>query len=271
MARVKWIKLFTDLFEDEKIIMLSTRQNGESLILTWLKLLCLAGKINDGGAITIGEQKPYTAEMISSIFHKPLDETNSALDIFEEYDMISRKNGIVKILSWDRYQNVKSLKKIKEANANKQEEKRKEERRDIEIREERIREGEGEEEGEKEKVSQKEKSAISTLPPQKATATESEVKTLFPSLIIDTTPAHTYSDYSSALYEYNRSEFARTSFKTLSLLDKHLLKITQGCYQDYKKSVMDSSKMFIPQTYTKEEIDSVFRDVKDIDIDNWDV
>ncbi|MBO5773511.1 MAG: phage replisome organizer N-terminal domain-containing protein, partial [Clostridia bacterium] len=139
MARVKWIKLFTDLFEDEKIIMLSTRQNGESLILMWLKLLCLAGKINDGGAITIGEQKPYTAEMLSKILHKTLDETNSALDIFEEYDMISRKNGIVKILSWDRYQNVKSLKKIKVANAKKQEEKRKEERRDIEIRDERIR------------------------------------------------------------------------------------------------------------------------------------
>ena len=33
----------------------------------------------------------------------------------------------------------------------------------------------------------------------------------------------------------------------------------------------DSKDMVMKQVYTKEEIDSVFRDVKDIDIDNWDI
>ncbi|MBO5774198.1 MAG: DnaD domain protein, partial [Clostridia bacterium] len=33
----------------------------------------------------------------------------------------------------------------------------------------------------------------------------------------------------------------------------------------------DSKDMVIKQVYTKEEIDSVFRDVRDIDVDNWDI
>ena len=40
-------------------------------------------------------------------------------------------------------------------------------------------------------------------------------------------------------------------------------------YTSYSKK--DSKDMVIKQVYTEEEIKSVFRDVKDIDIDNWDI
>ena len=276
MARVKWIKLFTDLFEDEKILMLNALPGGESKIIIWLKLLCLAGKINDNGAITFDGSKPYTPEMLSKIFKKPLPAVINTLDVFEEYGMISRENGVIKISSWRKFQNVDALNSIRKNKRKNGEGKRKEERRDIEMREERKREGEEEGEGEgegekKEKVLEKESGTPGLSVKDKRPATPEEIRTLFPSLILDTTPTHTYLEYSSALSEYNRSDFAKKSFLTLSLLDRHLSRLRLGFYADYAKTLSDTSKMCMPQTYTKEEIDSVFRNVADIDVDNWDI
>ena len=44
MAEVKWIKIVTDIFDDEKILLIETLPEADSIIVIWLKLLCLAGK-----------------------------------------------------------------------------------------------------------------------------------------------------------------------------------------------------------------------------------
>lgn len=43
MAEAKWIKLATDIFTDDKIMLISALPKGDSIILIWIKLLCLAG------------------------------------------------------------------------------------------------------------------------------------------------------------------------------------------------------------------------------------
>ena len=35
---VQWITLATDLFDDEKILLISTMPNAESILLTWIKI-----------------------------------------------------------------------------------------------------------------------------------------------------------------------------------------------------------------------------------------
>lgn len=98
-----------------------------------------------------------------------------------------------------------------------------------------------------------------------------ELKELF-DIYFDTTPTFSMERYLQAKKEYDKSEFARKSFKSISILDRHLDRLIAGAYQDFHRS---PKREFIhdimPQTYTQEEIDSVFRDVRDIDIDNWDI
>lgn len=101
-------------------------------------------------------------------------------------------------------------------------------------------------------------------------ATKEEVEALFP-VTMDRTPKHTLYEYEEAKREYDRSTFARDTIKTMSLLDKHLDKLRQGCYRDFKKKNNDTTHNLIPQSYSEEEISGIFRDVKDIDLDNWDV
>ena len=49
MADVKWIKITTDIFDDEKILLIESLPDAYSIIVVWFKLLCLAGKQNNSG------------------------------------------------------------------------------------------------------------------------------------------------------------------------------------------------------------------------------
>lgn len=51
MADVKWIKITTDIFDDEKILLIESLPDSDSIIVIWFKLLCLAGKMNNSGVL----------------------------------------------------------------------------------------------------------------------------------------------------------------------------------------------------------------------------
>lgn len=60
MADVKWIKIVTDLFDDEKILLIESLPSADSIIVIWFKLLCLAGKNNNSGVFVMNDKIPYT-------------------------------------------------------------------------------------------------------------------------------------------------------------------------------------------------------------------
>ena len=44
MAEVKWIKLSTSMFEDEKIRLIESMPEADTLLIIWIRLLAQAGK-----------------------------------------------------------------------------------------------------------------------------------------------------------------------------------------------------------------------------------
>ena len=65
---ISWIKLSVNIFEDEKIQIIESMPEGSQMVLTWIKLLALAGRTNREGIIAITETKAYTAESLAVIF-----------------------------------------------------------------------------------------------------------------------------------------------------------------------------------------------------------
>lgn len=112
MAEVKWIKIVTDVFDDEKILMIESMPESDSIIVIWFKLLCLAGKQNNSGVFQLG-QMPYTDEMFSTIFRRPLNTIRLALKTFEQFEMIEIINNTVTIPNWDRHQSLDAYEKKK--------------------------------------------------------------------------------------------------------------------------------------------------------------
>lgn len=109
MAEVKWIKIVTDIFDDEKILMIENLPDRDSIIVIWFKLLCMAGKQNNSGVFLFNDRIPYTDEMLATIFRRPLNTVRLALKTFEEYGMIEIINNTITIPKWEKHQSLDAL------------------------------------------------------------------------------------------------------------------------------------------------------------------
>lgn len=116
MNEVKWIKLSIDTFNDEKVQLLESLPEGPSVLLIWMKLLCLAGKVNDGGYVYVGQNLPYTDEMLATIFRQPVNTIRLALSTFERFEMIEINEHGIYISNWSKHQNVEGMERQKELN-----------------------------------------------------------------------------------------------------------------------------------------------------------
>lgn len=114
MADVKWIKIVTDVFDDEKILLIETLPDADSIIVIWFKLLCLAGKQNNGGVFLMGGRIPYTEEMFATIFRRPLNTVRLALHTFHEYGMVDIIDSTVTIPHWEKHQSLDAYEQSKE-------------------------------------------------------------------------------------------------------------------------------------------------------------
>lgn len=113
---VKWIKLAVDLFDNRKIRQIEKMPDGDSIIVIWVKLLCVAGRVNDGGQIYFTREIPYTEEMLATEFNRPLNTVRMALQIFQRFGMVEVTDDIYRISSWAEWQNVDGLEKLRDQN-----------------------------------------------------------------------------------------------------------------------------------------------------------
>lgn len=117
MAEVKWIKVSTDMFDgSRKIKQIEMMPEGDTILVIWLKLLLLAGNVNDGGAIYLTPEIPYTDEMLATELRRPLNTVKMALAIFEKFGMIEIVDDILHLSAWEKYQSVDKLSEIRERN-----------------------------------------------------------------------------------------------------------------------------------------------------------
>lgn len=114
MTEVKWIKIVTDIFDNRKIKQIEALPEGDTIIVIWFKILCLAGIINDNGNIYITKEIPYTNETLATQFNRPLTTIQLAMRTFQNFGMIEIVDDILKVSNWENYQNVEGLEKIKE-------------------------------------------------------------------------------------------------------------------------------------------------------------
>ena len=116
MAEVKWIKIVTDVFDDEKLILIESMPEADSIIVIWFKLLCLAGKQNRDGLLMLNDKIAYTDEMLATVFRRPINTVRLALNTFERFAMIEIVDGTICIANWEKHQNASKLAELREYN-----------------------------------------------------------------------------------------------------------------------------------------------------------
>ncbi len=129
MADVKWIKITTEIFDDEKILMIESLPSADSIITIWFKLLILAGKQNNDGVFQMKNQMPYTDEMLAAIFRRDLNTVRLAMEAFQRYGMVEIIDNVITIPNWNKHQTLDSYEKKKERDREYQKKRREQQKR----------------------------------------------------------------------------------------------------------------------------------------------
>lgn len=117
MSEIKWIKLSVNMFDDEKIKLIRTLPDGEKIVMIWVQMMCLAGKINDSGSVYMGQNLAYSDEMLATIFNQPLNVVRAALTTLDSFEMIDvSSDGVIDIVNWEKHQNIDGMERIQQQN-----------------------------------------------------------------------------------------------------------------------------------------------------------
>ena len=125
MADVKWVKITTDVFDDEKIMLIESLPSGDSIIVIWFKLIVFAGKQNNDGVFMMSNRIAYTEEMFATIFRRSIELIRTAFKVFEQFGMIEVVENVVCIPNWNKHQTLDAYEKKKERDKIYQQERRK--------------------------------------------------------------------------------------------------------------------------------------------------
>ncbi len=117
---IAWIKLSTGIFNDDKMKVILSMPDGEAIFNTWIRLLCLAGRINDNGHIYLSPGIAYSDDTLATVFNKSSSHIKLALETFRRLGIVtivtSREcHETICITNWSKHQNVKGLDEIREA------------------------------------------------------------------------------------------------------------------------------------------------------------
>ena len=117
MSDIKWIKLSTYMHDDEKMRLMDAMPERDTVHYVWIRLLIQTGKTNANGLLYLNENIPYTDEMLSILFCRPLASIRLALKVLSDFQMIEiAEDNIIKIVNWDKHQNVEGMDKVREKN-----------------------------------------------------------------------------------------------------------------------------------------------------------
>lgn len=114
MSNIKWIKLSTSMFDDEKIKLIEQLPEADTILIIWIKLLSQAGKTNSNGYIYLNENVPYSEEMLSTIFGRSLNTVRLALKTLQDFGMIFIDDAsFIRITNWEKHQNVEGMDRVR--------------------------------------------------------------------------------------------------------------------------------------------------------------
>ncbi|NRY63210.1 putative phage replisome organizer [Clostridium beijerinckii] len=117
MADIKWIKLATNMHDDEKMKLIDAMPNRDTIHYVWIRILLLGGKLNANGKVFLSEGKPLTAKMLAVLFSRPLEDIKIAIKVLSNFGMIEiASDKVIRIVNWDKHQNIEGMERVREQN-----------------------------------------------------------------------------------------------------------------------------------------------------------
>jgi predicted phage replisome organizer len=112
---INWIKLDINILDDAKIKIIRSHPDGNSVVILWIGLLCLAMKSTRPGVIEISDGLPYTIDDLSNLFNLEKKTTELGIALLVKYRMIEIfEGGCIEIINFSKHQNIEQIKRNNE-------------------------------------------------------------------------------------------------------------------------------------------------------------
>ena len=112
---ISWIKLDINILDDAKIKIIRSHPNGDSVVLLWIGLLCLAMKSSRPGTIEIADGLPYTLDDLANQFNIEKKTVEMGIALFVKYRMIEVfQGGAIDVINFSKHQKLEGIERTRE-------------------------------------------------------------------------------------------------------------------------------------------------------------
>jgi predicted phage replisome organizer len=112
---ISWIKLDINILDDAKIKIIRAHPDGNTIVVLWIGLLCLAMKSLRPGIIEISNALPYTLDDLSNLFNIDKKTIELGMVILQKYRMIDLlDNGSIEIINFSKHQKIEQIERNRE-------------------------------------------------------------------------------------------------------------------------------------------------------------
>lgn len=112
---ISWIKLDINILDDAKIKIIRSHPDGNSIVVLWIGLLCLAMKSQQPGIIEISNALPYTIDDLSNLFNVEKKTVELGLALFRKYKMVDLlEDGAIEIINFKKHQSIEEIERRRE-------------------------------------------------------------------------------------------------------------------------------------------------------------
>jgi hypothetical protein len=100
--RYPWFRVYHEIISDKKLrhIAMTTGQYFETILGTWITLLCLANDSPIRGMLLLADDMPVTDEEIQATISLPPDILNHIMELFVKLNMLVKSGGCYEIVNW---------------------------------------------------------------------------------------------------------------------------------------------------------------------------
>jgi predicted phage replisome organizer len=112
---ISWLKLDVNILDDSKIKVIRSHPDGDTIVLLWIGILCLAMKSMRPGLIEISDGIPYTADDLANLFGIEKKTVELGLMLFYKYKMIDVfDGGCIEVINFARHQSLETIDRRRE-------------------------------------------------------------------------------------------------------------------------------------------------------------
>ena len=108
--KIPWLKLDTGILKDEKIEIIRSYPEGDSLFTIWIGLLCLAMRSCVPGYLYVADGIPYAPDDLVKLFGVEKKTLEMAIGLFKKYGMIDILEGdLIEITNFREHQAIDKI------------------------------------------------------------------------------------------------------------------------------------------------------------------